>query len=938
MSTYFQAPVVIFYLKNMRMKKRVLLSVFCLVQLSALWAQYSQGTLSFIHQPLSFNGGDGDIECKITAAYKLYIESDNPMVELTWTVEPLDYLIWDRKKYTRQDLGSDLFSRLVLLKRFYCEADLYYGGELVTTIVLDASTGTNVSNNTASVNTGPPNLKGRPSTHTTWNLFVGRSDAECKKMWMEGLRLTNMRYVSTPSYGANAPTIRNADEVQKAVSALGKDKQPASGQQGSGTKPAGNQGGTSSVSSSAGSITGTPQQQYDRYMEQHRIAVTNGDYGAAQQALQQANSIKPVTNYEALNYSLGVLNNSKTTGSALGLAQQDKLAAYSDLVTTGIQIIGDFAAMREERKRAEAQARQQEVAIRQPLYHEDLFRSQSRLLVESDTSLQQILSESYQAPLTNRNLSVLTFQDKIFIPAKIDMNGQTVRSEPDKVLLEKNGKTETIIGNIHCPWIIAGPSKQTLMIAFYRQDPMNAEIMVYDLSQKKQVGAIIPVNGLVAPLGFNKAETEVFYSNDFYKINRYNLGSGHLQTWKLDTKHSTFFGAVEMLNHRYIKQVSEQNLFISLYDVETGRYAFLPRIRFHDITDGNTTVPDHFVWSFWNETYVSFMNVDSLQKYYGKDFFDRYDSYIRKGGKLDEANELMNELFKFYKSYAVANVELKFEKYPHKLLEDIMENRVYTQPGDELMYAFPKSSVRDGFTRLSVNSPLLMKGRNITYATKENGADIYNGITALQKATDLYVLTIKNNIMVLLVSDHAEFFTLDYYPVRILENDKNKVTLLGIDRFAFPIVKTYDLNKYFRMHGFIDRTANLEALKRAKSMRSAGDYHGAIAVCDKVIGEYEGEMDAYVQRGYSYVRLKEYDKAHADFTKAIELDDNSSHNYNMACLFALQNNTPEALKWLELAFQKGMKNVEHVKTDGDLQSIRNTAEFKALLGKYFPGR
>lgn len=67
-------------------------------------------------------------------------------------------------------------------------------------------------------------------------------------------------------------------------------------------------------------------------------------------------------------------------------------------------------------------------------------------------------------------------------------------------------------------------------------------------------------------------------------------------------------------------------------------------------------------------------------------------------------------------------------------------------------------------------------------------------------------------------------------------------------------------------------------------------------------------------------------------------DDNGLF-YNNACLYSLANQKAKALTQLEIAFQKGFKSqgdYKHMQTDSDLDNIRNTPEFKALLEKYFP--
>src|SRR6185312_5978740 len=60
--------------------------------------------------------------------------------------------------------------------------------------------------------------------------------------------------------------------------------------------------------------------------------------------------------------------------------------------------------------------------------------------------------------------------------------------------------------------------------------------------------------------------------------------------------------------------------------------------------------------------------------------------------------------------------------------------------------------------------------------------------------------------------------------------------------------------------------------------------------------------------------------------------------YNMACIGSLDKKTKEALENLELSFQNGYKDYDHILQDTDLDNIRNTEEFKQLIKKYFPDK
>ena len=56
-----------------------------------------------------------------------------------------------------------------------------------------------------------------------------------------------------------------------------------------------------------------------------------------------------------------------------------------------------------------------------------------------------------------------------------------------------------------------------------------------------------------------------------------------------------------------------------------------------------------------------------------------------------------------------------------------------------------------------------------------------------------------------------------------------------------------------------------------------------------------------------------------------------AHYYNIACLYARQDIPDKALIWLKKALDRGYSNWNHIQTDADLESIRNTKEFRKLI-------
>ena len=62
--------------------------------------------------------------------------------------------------------------------------------------------------------------------------------------------------------------------------------------------------------------------------------------------------------------------------------------------------------------------------------------------------------------------------------------------------------------------------------------------------------------------------------------------------------------------------------------------------------------------------------------------------------------------------------------------------------------------------------------------------------------------------------------------------------------------------------------------------------------------------------------------------------DNADIYYNISCLFAIQNDQEKAIEWLDRALEKGYDNWEKIKTDPDLEKIRNSKYYQEIIKKH----
>lgn len=73
------------------------------------------------------------------------------------------------------------------------------------------------------------------------------------------------------------------------------------------------------------------------------------------------------------------------------------------------------------------------------------------------------------------------------------------------------------------------------------------------------------------------------------------------------------------------------------------------------------------------------------------------------------------------------------------------------------------------------------------------------------------------------------------------------------------------------------------------------------------------------------------------FMKALSKDPKDCLvDYNLACLSARQKHPEEALAWLRKALEKGYRNEKELRSDRDLEPLRDLSDYKALMHQYLP--
>ena len=123
---------------------------------------------------------------------------------------------------------------------------------------------------------------------------------------------------------------------------------------------------------------------------------------------------------------------------------------------------------------------------------------------------------------------------------------------------------------------------------------------------------------------------------------------------------------------------------------------------------------------------------------------------------------------------------------------------------------------------------------------------------------------------------------------------------------------------------------DLEAQARAKMT----DEHWAeAAALWRKLADTNPTMPRYWdQLGHAWLRVRDYKSAISAFQKALELGAGYPFNaaYNIACGYALTGDKEAALEWLSKSLEMGFRNLQDVRTDDDLKSLRGDPRFIKL--------
>ena len=104
----------------------------------------------------------------------------------------------------------------------------------------------------------------------------------------------------------------------------------------------------------------------------------------------------------------------------------------------------------------------------------------------------------------------------------------------------------------------------------------------------------------------------------------------------------------------------------------------------------------------------------------------------------------------------------------------------------------------------------------------------------------------------------------------------------------------------------------------------------------KTVLELDKVVSSTSCRHYALFFLGKRDYALQWMDKIIQQTPSDPGNYyDKACLYARMGLVKESIEALEIAFVNGYRSFAHIEHDNDLDPIRNMAEYKDIIKKYY---
>lgn len=107
-----------------------------------------------------------------------------------------------------------------------------------------------------------------------------------------------------------------------------------------------------------------------------------------------------------------------------------------------------------------------------------------------------------------------------------------------------------------------------------------------------------------------------------------------------------------------------------------------------------------------------------------------------------------------------------------------------------------------------------------------------------------------------------------------------------------------------------------------------------IDLCEHILGIDSGHLEAMVLLGDAFTRKGEFQKGLEFDLKLSQMrPENKLIRYNLACSYALTGQKDKALSCLNKAIELGYTDIEHLRQDHDLDTIKSDPRFQVIIKK-----
>jgi hypothetical protein len=546
---------------------------------------------------------------------------------------------------------------------------------------------------------------------------------------------------------------------------------------------------------------------YNRHMFDYRNAIKSGNYSAAQQALQNANAVKPVQNYQTMNQSLGVLKNAYDASYKYGNDQVAGEKAYNESIENGLQALGSMAeairANRQQRLKAESEEKERLWARKTQYYYDEKTKSTAGLMYENDELLQTCLIDAYHPPATLKEIFRLSYWNMFNLPQKITAGDKKIYAGNKQIKIVANGKKRVLYKDLAYPYLLASSNKELVLIT-YDADSVTGDrrSLVYDVRNDRPLTDWISVdfhgNGGDI-LGFSRDGSEFYYSRvgnvkkgKASQIVAYNIALG---ATRVITVGAGFWQATKLINGRYAVAREHYWNYYSITDVRTGETMYLPC----SYTESICGVPvsdreEYLMLSFSGIDFLCLARFDDIKTYFSADFLNKCQK-MKPDERIDLTLSILNE--QIIPANKLKSLEALGSK-DYKSTFPGFKTRVHTEQNGTAFKIFQSYSYSTNNAKAINSSETLFQYPNYIYYPFEGNYETHDIAfnDKLFLSINANTLNIKNPKAKL-----NKNFDLGYYPIKILDVQDDYFTVLGVDEYAFLVVKIYNLDVLYDKYG-----------------------------------------------------------------------------------------------------------------------------------------